>query len=66
MQFTPTHIGFVGLAEILTVLPIGKASWWDGIKSGRFPKPAKSAAGGAAWRAEDIRELVKRIWNVRT
>jgi len=61
MQFTIPDIGFVRLAEVLTVIPVGKTCWWEGVKSGRFPKPVKLSRRCTAWRAEDIRELVKRI-----
>ena len=28
--------GFLRLAQVLSVIPIGKTSWWEGVKSGRF------------------------------
>ena len=61
MQFTFPEIGFVRLKEVLTVIPIGKTCWWEGVHSGRFPKPVKLSARCVAWRAEDIRELIRRI-----
>ena len=33
--------GFVRLPQILQVLPIGKTSWWEGVKKGRYPTPVK-------------------------
>ena len=53
--------GFVRLRTILTVIPVGKSTWWDGVKSGRYPKPVKLSERCTAWRAEDIRELIKQI-----
>ena len=61
MQFTLPEIGFVRLREILMMIPVGKSCWWDGVKSGRYPKPVKVSARCVAWRAEDIRLLVKQI-----
>jgi prophage regulatory protein len=61
MQFTIPVIGFVRLREVLTVIPVGKSCWWEGVKSGRFPKPVKLSARCTAWKAEDIRDLVKRL-----
>ena len=61
MQFTIPEIGFIRLRKVLTVIPVGKSCWWDGVKSGRFPKPVKLSTRCTAWRAEDIRELAKRI-----
>lgn len=53
--------GFLRLPQVLTVIPVGKTSWWAGVKSGRFPKPVKLTEHCTAWRAEDIRDLIKRI-----
>jgi prophage regulatory protein len=53
--------GFVRLREVLTVIPVGKSCWWEGVKSGRYPKPVKLSARCTAWKAEDIRDLIKRL-----
>ena len=53
--------GFVRLASILAPrgpIPVSKSTWWAGIKSGRFPKPAKLGPRITVWRAEDIRNLI--------
>ena len=53
-------IGFVRLpACVGRVIPLGKTCWWEGVRSGRFPKPVKLSARCTAWRAEDIRQLIK-------
>lgn len=53
--------GFMRLPQVLEVIPLGKTSWWEGVKSGRFPKPVKLSPRCTAWKAEDIRELIQRI-----
>jgi predicted DNA-binding transcriptional regulator AlpA len=53
--------GFLRLPQVLSVIPLGKTCWWEGVKSGRFPKPVKLSARCTAWRAEDIRELIKSL-----
>jgi prophage regulatory protein len=53
--------GFVRLTQILKVIPIGKSSWWAGVKSGRYPKPVKLSANCTAWRVEDIHTLIKQL-----
>lgn len=58
---TIPEIGFVRLPQVLEVIPVGKTSWWEGVKSGRFPKPIKLSPRCTAWKAEEIRELIKRI-----
>ena len=61
IQFTPPVIGFVRLPEVLMVIPVKKCCWWEGVKSGRYPKPVKLSPCCTAWRAEDIRRLIKQI-----
>jgi predicted DNA-binding transcriptional regulator AlpA len=53
--------GFLRLPQVLSVIPVGKTCWWEGVKAGRFPKPIKLSARCTAWRAEDIRELIKSL-----
>lgn len=50
--------GFVRLSTILKIIPVGRTTWWAGVKSGRFPKPVKLGSRITAWRSEDIRELI--------
>ncbi len=51
--------GFVRVPEILKIFPIGKSTWWQGVKDGRFPKPVKLGQRTTAWRVEDIRALIE-------
>jgi prophage regulatory protein len=49
--------GFVRLKSIIAPLgpiPVGKSTWWSGVRDGRYPQPVK------AWRVEDIRDLITR------
>jgi len=47
------------LAQIVPdLLPISKSSWWNGVKSGRFPKPIHLGPRTTCWRAADIYALL--------
>ena len=49
--------GFVRLSSILAPLgpiPVGRSTWWAGVKSGRYPQPVKLGPRITAWRVEDI------------
>jgi prophage regulatory protein len=61
MQVTIPETGFVRLTQVLEVIPIGKTCWWEGVKSGRYPKPVKVSARCTAWKAEDIHALIKML-----
>lgn len=55
--------GFVRLASILAPngpIPVGRSTWWAGVKSGRFPKPVKLGPRTTAWKVEDIRDLIEK------
>jgi predicted DNA-binding transcriptional regulator AlpA len=54
--------GLVRLHSILAPngpVPVGRTTWWEGVKSGRFPKPLKLGPRITAWRAEDINHLIE-------
>jgi predicted DNA-binding transcriptional regulator AlpA len=56
--------GFVRLPAILAPngpIPVGKSTWWQGVRDGRFPKPVKLGPKTTAWRVEDIRALIERL-----
>ncbi|MBL0320177.1 MAG: AlpA family phage regulatory protein [Alphaproteobacteria bacterium] len=52
--------GFLRVRDILKFIPVGKSTWWEGVKSGRFPKPVKLGPRTTAWRVEDIREFISQ------
>jgi len=47
-------------AGIPAIIPVKKTCWWEGVKSGRFPKPVKLGPRITAWRVEDIRALIAK------
>lgn len=61
--------GFLRLQQIIgnrkakppipAIFPVGKSTWWEGVKSGRFPKPVKLGPRITAWRVDDIRALIE-------
>lgn len=55
--------GFLRLPQVLALIPVSKSSWWNGCKSGRFPKPVKIGPNSTAWKAEDIADLMQRLGN---
>jgi len=59
MQALLPETGFVRLATILKIIPVGKTTWWAGVKSGRFPEAIKLGERTTAWRVEDIRTLIE-------
>jgi prophage regulatory protein len=58
---TLPETGFVRLPQILEIFPVGKSTWWAGVKNGRFPKGVKLGPRTTAWRCEDIRALIENL-----
>jgi predicted DNA-binding transcriptional regulator AlpA len=58
-KFSLPETGFLRLPAILQIFPIGKSTWWQGVKDGRFPKPVKLGERTTAWRVEDIKALIE-------
>lgn len=51
--------GFVRLPTVLSVFPVSAASWWNGIRDGKYPKGVKLGPRTTAWRVSDIRNLIE-------
>ena len=62
--------GFMRLTQIIgdpnasepipAVIPVSKSTWWNGVRSGRYPQPVRTlGARITAWRVEDIRALIE-------
>lgn len=61
---TLPETGFVRLSNIIAPngpIPVSKSTWWNGIRSGRFPRPVKLGPRTTAWRVEDIRRLIEMV-----
>lgn len=43
------------------IIPVGKSTWWEGVKTGRFPQPIKLGPRITVWRVEDIRALIEQM-----
>lgn len=61
MKLNLPEVGYLRLSQILNIIPISKSAWWEGCRSGLYPKPVKLGPRTTAWRVEDIRELMESI-----
>jgi predicted DNA-binding transcriptional regulator AlpA len=67
MQLPET--GFLRLKQIIgnseppipPLIPVSKSTWWDGVKTGKFPKPVKLGKRVSMWRVEDVRALIEKV-----
>lgn len=59
----PPLPGLLRLRQVLAPdgpIPVSKSTWWEGVRTGRFPKPFKLGPRITVWRAEDILALIER------
>ena len=48
------------LSEVLQRLPVSKSTWWEGVRTGKYPQPVKLGERITCWRLEDILQLTER------
>lgn len=68
MQLPET--GYLRLSQIIgnskanppipAIIPVSKSTWWQGIRTGRYPKPVRLGPRITAWPVESIREYIER------
>ena len=46
---------------IPALIPVGKTTWWRGVKQGRYPQPVQISERCTAWRAEEIYALMGNL-----
>ena len=49
--------------QVLALVPVGRSSWWEGCRTGRYPKPIKLGPRTTVWRAEDIAAFIENLGN---
>jgi len=70
MNNIPKH-GFLRLSQIIgnknsippqpPIIPVGKSTWWKGVKSGKFPPSIKLGPRITAWRVDDIMTYIENV-----
>lgn len=61
MQPQIPTFGFLRLPQVLAIVPISKSAWWEGCRTGRYPKPIKLGSRTTVWRVEDITDFVQNL-----
>jgi hypothetical protein len=61
--------GFMRLKQILgdkktntpAIIPVGRTTFLNNVKSGLYPQPVKLGVRTVAWKVEDIRALIEQM-----
>lgn len=59
MPFNIDEDRLLRLNEVLRYVPVGKSTWWEGVRTGRYPAPVRLGSRVTAWRLSSIMQLVK-------
>ncbi len=68
LSYSLPEVGYVRLHQIIgnpkanpptpPIIPVSKSTWWQGVKSGRFPRSIKLGPRITVWNVEDIKALI--------
>ncbi len=68
MVYQLSETGYLRLYQIIgdlkadppipPLIPVGKSTWWAGVRDGRFPKPVKLGPNTTVWRVSDILDFI--------
>lgn len=56
---------FYRLNAILSMVPVGRSTWWRRVKEGTYPQPIKLGPRTTVWRASDIEALIAELGGVK-
>ena len=48
------------LKEVLQIIPVSKSSFYQGIKTGKYPPPVKLGERTSAWRSDLLISIVEK------
>jgi predicted DNA-binding transcriptional regulator AlpA len=46
--------GYLRLKQVLKLIPVSKSVWWEGCKTGQYPKPYKIGLRAIGWKTRDV------------
>jgi prophage regulatory protein len=49
------------LPAVLALFPVGRSTWYEGVRKGIYPQPVRISTGMVAWSQEAIHALVRRL-----
>ena len=49
------------LQDVLSAFPVSRSSWYEGIKLGLYPSPARLGRRTVAWKKSDIELVISTL-----
>ena len=47
------------IKQVLEILPIGRSTWWEGVRSGVYPEPIKLGPRTTCWRSSEVHAVAQ-------
>jgi predicted DNA-binding transcriptional regulator AlpA len=51
----------IRLKDVLSLIPVSSSTWWEGVRTGKFPKSVKVSPNITAWNLKDILQLIDQL-----
>lgn len=52
---------YLRLKSVLELIPVGRSTWYRWIQCGIAPQPTKISLRAAAWKTQDIKDLLDEM-----
>jgi predicted DNA-binding transcriptional regulator AlpA len=49
------------LSRVLELIPVSRSTWYEGVRSGRFPKGVQITPRCVAWRESEVRAVIESL-----
>ena len=59
LQSAPAIPRLLRLPQVLDLYPVGRSTWYEGVRKGVYPRPVRISRRSVGWPAERIHELIK-------
>jgi predicted DNA-binding transcriptional regulator AlpA len=56
-----TQESFLRLPQVLALIPVSRSTFLAGVRSGKYPKPARLSVRCVAWKRSDVDALIQQI-----
>jgi len=60
-MITNNDIGFYRINDLLSIIPVSKATIWNWVKAGKFPQPTKISSRVTVWRKTQVHEYLDQM-----
>ena len=52
--------GVITIEQVVSILPLGRTKWREGINAGKFPKPI-NVNGHSCWKKKDVLKVSEQL-----